>query len=195
VLPDGLVHREAFIGVAEEAELLAALAALPVAEARYRGYVARRRTASFGYGYDFTTNRLQPAPPLPAFLLPLRARAAEWLGLPETALVQGLVTQYRPGTPIGWHRDVPQFESVVGISLAGRCRLRFRPYPPPRDWPRHAFVLDLAPRSAYQLGRDIRWRWQHAIPEVSEERWSITFRLLSSRARAPSDHRDPHEAA
>ena len=180
-LPDGLVHEPAFLDEREEARLLATLRALPVSESRYRGYLAKRRTASFGYGYDFASNRMQPAPPLPAFLEPVRAKAAAWMGVAEARFVQGLVTEYRPGTPIGWHRDVPQFESVVGISLAGACRLRFRPYPPPQDWPRLAFALVLAPRSAYQLQRDIRWRWQHAIPDVPGERWSITFRTLSER--------------
>lgn len=189
-LPDGLVHEPAFLDENEEARLLATVRALPVTESRYRGYLAKRRTASFGYGYDFATNRMQPAPPLPEFLLPVRAKAAAWIGIPEARFVQGLVTEYRPSTPIGWHRDVPQFESVVGISLAGACRLRFRPYPPPKDWPRHAFTLALAPRSAYQLQRDIRWCWQHAIPEVPEERWSITFRTLSERGQRDAHHDD-----
>jgi alkylated DNA repair dioxygenase AlkB len=28
-----------------------------------------------------------------------------------------LIAEYRPGNPLGWHRDVPDFESIVGISL------------------------------------------------------------------------------
>jgi alkylated DNA repair dioxygenase AlkB len=184
VLPDGLVYEPEFLAPADEASLQDALRALPVAESRYRGYVAKRRTASFGCGYDFTANRLEPAPPLPAILEPVRARVAAWSGIPVARFVQGLVTEYRPGAPIGWHRDVPPFESVVGISLGGACRLRFRPYPPAKDWMRHAFTLDLAPRSAYRMQREIRWRWQHAIPEVREARWSITFRTLAPDAGA-----------
>jgi hypothetical protein len=46
--------------------------------------------------------------------------------LPE-AFAHALVTEYRPGTPIGWHRDAPHFAVVAGVSLAGSCVMRFRP--------------------------------------------------------------------
>ena len=182
--PEGLVYAPDFLDRSEEAALLAEIATLPVAEAKYRGFVARRRTLHFGYGYDFTSNRLQPAPPLPAVLLPLREKVAHWSGVAAEAFVQGLVTEYRPGTPIGWHRDVPQFGIVVGISLCSACRMRFRPYPPTRESSRRAaFTLDLEPRSAYLLSDSIRWGWQHSIPEVSSLRWSITFRTMRETAR------------
>jgi alkylated DNA repair dioxygenase AlkB len=176
--PAGLVYRDAFVDRDEEARLLAEVDKLPIAEARYRQYTARRRIASFGYGYDFTSNRLQPAPPIPAFLLPLRDRVAKLAGIPAESFVQGLVTEYRPGTPIGWHRDVPQFGIVAGISLLSACRMRFRPYPPSRNDARKGFTLALAPRSVYVLADSIRRDWQHCIPEVPAQRWSITFRTL-----------------
>jgi alkylated DNA repair dioxygenase AlkB len=181
--PEGLVYQPEFLARSEEAALIAEISTLPVAEAKYRGFVARRRTMHFGYGYDFTSNRLQPAPPLPAFLLPLREKVAHWSGVAAEAFVQGLVTEYRPGTPIGWHRDVPQFGVVVGISLCSACRIRFRPYPPARESPRRAFTLDLQPRSAYLLRDAIRWGWQHSIPDVPSLRWSITFRTMREPAR------------
>ncbi|HVE50283.1 MAG TPA: alpha-ketoglutarate-dependent dioxygenase AlkB [Casimicrobiaceae bacterium] len=181
VLPAGLAHVADFLGESEEATLLESLRALPVVEARYRGYLAKRRTVSFGHGYDFSSNRLHDAPPWPEFLKPLRKRAAAWAGIDCESFVHCLVTQYRPGTPIGWHRDVPQFEHVVGISLGSACRLRFRPYPPTKDWTRHTFTLALEPRSAYRMSGDIRWQWQHSIPDVRAERWSITFRTLSRK--------------
>jgi alkylated DNA repair dioxygenase AlkB len=183
-LPAGLDLKPDFLAADEEASLLAALRGLPIAESRYRGYVAKRRTASFGYGYDFTSNRLHDAPPMPGFLMALRERVADWTGIPAVDFVQGLVTEYRPGTPIGWHRDVPQFEHVVGISLASACRMRFRPYPPAKDWTRHVVMLALEPRSAYRLTGDIRWAWQHSIPDVPAQRWSVTFRTLSRKGLA-----------
>lgn len=181
--PEGLAYEPEYLDRDEEAELLARVADLPVSEARYRGFVARRRTLHFGYGYDFTSNRLEDAPSLPAFLLPLRAKAAALAALPAEDFVQGLVTEYRPGAPIGWHRDVPQFGVVVGVSLRNACRMRFRPYPPARDWTRHAFTLALEPRSAYVLKDAIRWGWQHSIPEVDAPRWSITFRTMRDNPR------------
>lgn len=176
-LPDGLVYQPEFIRPDEEGALLSHIRTLPVAEARYKEYVAKRRTASFGYGYDFVDNALQPAPPIPDFLLPLRGKVASWANVSEAAFVQGLVTEYRPGTPIGWHRDVPQFGIVVGVSLEGACTMRFRPYPPSRR--ERAFTLALGPRSAYLFRDAIRWRWQHSIPEVPALRYSITFRTLA----------------
>lgn len=176
-LPAGLVYQPEFIDRDEEAQLLACIGSLTLTEARYKDYVAKRRTASFGFGYDFADNTLDPAPPLPSFLLPLRSKAARFANVREERFVQGLVTEYRPGTPIGWHRDVPQFGIVVGVSLAAACTMRFRPYPPSRR--ERAFTLTLAPRSAYLFRDAIRWRWQHSIPEVRELRYSITFRTLA----------------
>src|SRR5438067_27084 len=111
-LPDGLQLREAFLGPAEEAALLAAIRELALAEARYRAFTAKRRILSFGAGYDFATNALLPAPPLPAFLHPLRDRVAAWAGIAATALGQCTVAEYTTGTQLGWHRDVPRFGTV-----------------------------------------------------------------------------------
>jgi len=175
--PDGFAYALDFLTAEEEVALLATIAALPLAEARYREYTAKRRTISYGSSYDFATNVLTPAPPIADFLLPLRARVAEWTGIPATDFVHGLVTEYRPGTQLGWHRDVPNFGAVVGISLAGVARMRFRPWPPRGAGPkRAAFHVDLQPRSAYVLQGEIRWRWQHAVSPAKALRYSITFR-------------------
>ena len=130
VLPNGLVYRAGFLDAGEEAALLAAIAALPLHEARYKGYRARRRVASYGSSYDFEANELQRGGPLPAAFEALRARLADWIGVAPEAFGNALIAEYRPGTPLGWHRDVPDFERVVGVSLASACRMRFRPYPP-----------------------------------------------------------------
>src|ERR1043165_9062099 len=81
-LPDGLQVRDGFLTSPEETSLLAAIPTLPLVEARYRAFTAKRRIVSFGAGYDFETNALLPAPPLPAFLHPLRDRVAAWTGIP-----------------------------------------------------------------------------------------------------------------
>jgi alkylated DNA repair dioxygenase AlkB len=101
--------------------------------------------------------------------------------VPEASFVHALITEYRPGTPIGWHSDAPHFERVVGISLAGAARMRFRPYAAKNDRSA-AIALELAPRSAYAMEGDVRWRWQHHIPPTRELRYSITFRTLRGDA-------------
>jgi len=39
---------------------------------------------------------------------------------------QVLVTEYSPGAGIGWHKDRPEFEQVVGVSLLSPCLFRLR---------------------------------------------------------------------
>ena len=180
-LPPGWDYRLDFIDADEERALLELIAALPLHEARYKGYTARRRVAHFGTSYDYDDNRLLPAAPLPAGLEPLRAKAAAWLGVPADALVSALVAEYRPGVALGWHRDVPDFESVVGISLAGSARMRFRRYPPVQPKKADVLSLELAPRSAYQLRAEARWGWQHSVAPTPALRYSITFRTPSPR--------------
>jgi alkylated DNA repair dioxygenase AlkB len=173
-LPSGLVHRENFLDAREEAALLDGIASIALREAQYREYTAHRRVASFGAGYDFDANELTPAPVIAPFLLPLREKIAAWSGTPAEEFGYALVSEYRPGTQLGWHRDVPHFEKVVGVSLGGHAVMRFRPFPPRKA--ARILTLALSPRSAYILQGDARWKWQHGIAPTHELRYSITFR-------------------
>jgi len=150
--------------------------ALPLQAAIYKQYTARRRVVSFGGSYDYDANKLLPAQPLIEELHPLRARVARWAGVEPEAIRHTLVAEYAPGTPLGWHRDVPEHEEVYGISLGSTATLRFRPYPPVA--PKRADVVKLraAPRSIYALRGPARWAWQHSVAPVDELRWSITMR-------------------
>lgn len=173
-MPEGLRYELDFITREEEAGLLDAIGRLALEEAKYKSFRARRRTASFGFDYDFDTYRLGPAPELPPFLSPLREKAAALIGVQAQAFAHALVTEYRPGTELGWHRDVGEFGVIVGVSLAGACRMRFRRYPPEKG--AKVFVLGLEPRSVYVMRDEIRWRWQHSVAPTRELRYSITFR-------------------
>lgn len=176
VLPPGLIYRREFLARDEEQSLLENIRALPLREAQYRQYTARRRTVNYGYSYDFQQLEAQPAPPIPEFLATVRARAAQFAGVSAQDFVQALIAEYTPGTPLGWHRDVPDFELIVGISLAGAARIRFRPYPWKPQRRKEVFALELEPRSAYILRDDARWGWQHSVPPTKELRYSITLR-------------------
>ena len=175
-LPPGLVVENGFLSPGEEDGLIALLHGLPFAAARYKGYTARRRVVSYGGSFDYDANRLLPAQPLLEALHPLRDRAARWAGLAPAALVHALVAEYTPGTPLGWHRDVPDFEDVIGISLGNPAELRFRPYPPVA--PRRADILrlQLEPRSIYLMRGAARWGWQHSVAPTKALRYSITLR-------------------
>jgi alkylated DNA repair dioxygenase AlkB len=172
---DGLVYEPEFLSPEEEQLLIAVIGSLPLQAARYKQYVARRRVASFGGSYDFDANRLMPAGQLDTRLEGLRDRVAHWLGVPSSDLVHALVAEYAPGTPLGWHRDVPDFNAIAGVSLGGHALLRFRPYPDePRG--RRVYQLEVAPRSIYKMEGAARWGWQHCVAPTKEMRWSVTFR-------------------
>jgi alkylated DNA repair dioxygenase AlkB len=147
----------------------------------YKGWQAKRRVVSFGGKYDYVANRLGEGPPIPAALDPLRERVGLWLGVAPDAFTQVLVAEYREGTPLGWHRDVPDFEDVVGVSLLSEAVMRFRPYPP--DAPKRADILKLTvePRSIYLLRGPARWEWQHSVAPTKMLRYSITFRTPRKR--------------
>jgi alkylated DNA repair dioxygenase AlkB len=173
--PHGWGYEESFLATQEETQLLAEITPLPFHEAPYREWTAKRRIVSYGGRYDFGRNELAPAPPIPDFLHALRERVAAWSALAPEQLTHATITEYRPGTQLGWHRDVPEFEEVAGVSLLGFARMRFRPYPPEKGQ-RSVFSLELAPRSVYLMSGAVRWRWQHAISPTTELRYSITFR-------------------
>lgn len=172
----GLRYQTDFLNPQDEALLLQFLRSLPLHPAKYKDYTARRQVVSFGGSYDFETNTLHPGLPLDERLVPLRDRVAAWLGVDGGQLVQVLVAEYAPGTPLGWHRDVPDFETIAGVSLGNEAVLRFRPYPPDAPAMRQAVQLPVAARSIYRLAGAARWAWQHCVPPVKAPRWSITFR-------------------
>jgi alkylated DNA repair dioxygenase AlkB len=174
----GFFYEPDFLQASEEAALLDEIRNLPLQQAAYKQYRARRRIKSYGARYDYSTNRLSAAEPIAPFLHPVRQRVADWARVPAEDFSQALIAEYAPGTPLGWHRDVPEFELVVGVSLAAPGTMRLRRYPPQAREP--SMALSLAPRSIYRLEGEARWQWQHRIVPTPELRYSITFRTLRS---------------
>jgi len=174
-MPEGFVYRDRVISTDEERHFTRHFALLPFAPFAFHGFQGRRRVVSFGWRYDYAWRQIRPSAELPAFLLPLRERAAEVAGLAAESLQQVLVTEYAAGAPIGWHRDKPEFQDVVAISFLAPCLLRFRRRL--RDgWERRP--LEVMPRSAYALRGAARSEWEHSIPPLSALRYSVTFRNL-----------------
>jgi alkylated DNA repair dioxygenase AlkB len=130
--------------------------------------------------YDGNDEDTFSSGPLPPFLVDLQWKIAAWLSIDPTAFVHALVSEYREGTPIGWHRDTPVYGIVVGLSLAGRGRMRFRPID--SRAPHNAMVLlELEPRSIYVMRDAIRWQWQHSMLPTKALRYSITFRTRAEQ--------------
>src|SRR3984893_9925541 len=176
-LPEGLEYRSGLVMPEEEAELIERVQALDFKPFESRGYFGNRRVVSFGWQYDFADRQVRRVQDLPDFLLPLRARAATFAGIDPTALEHALVTEYNPGAGIGWHRDRPVFDDVIGISLGAPCRFRLRPKQG-SGWQRAA--IELAQRSAYLLRGPVRRDWEHSIPPVEHLRYSVTFRSVKA---------------
>ncbi len=176
--PQGFRYAEDFLARDTEATLVAELEALPFANAQYKEWTANRRVVSYGGRYDFSAGELLAASPIPPFLLGLRAAAAAFGGVAPDTLTHALVAEYRAATQLGWHRDVPEFGLVIGVSLWGSARMRLRRYPHTSGARSPSLAVELAPRSVYVLCGEARWAWQHAISPTPGLRYSITFRSL-----------------
>lgn len=183
-VPDGFHYREDCITADEEAALADGIAGLEFSAFEMRGVVARRRVAFFGRSYDAGGSF---ASQMPEFLVPLRDKVANLANVDPEAFAMALINEYRPGAPIGWHRDAPQYDIVAGVSLLSSCRMKFRPYARPSAQPSRpgqrrtaTHELTLARRSAYLMTGESRNAYEHHIPAVNSLRYSITFRTLQS---------------
>jgi alkylated DNA repair dioxygenase AlkB len=173
--PEGFAYREEVISVGEERSLAERFALLPLTPFAFRGFVGRRRVVSFGWRYDYAGRMLRQSDQIPALLMPLRERAADFAGVRAQSLQQVLVTEYAPGAAIGWHRDKPMFEDVIALSFLAPCTLRLRRRQE-EGWERR--FIELGPRSAYLLQGPSRREWEHSIAPMGELRFSVTFRSV-----------------
>jgi alkylated DNA repair protein (DNA oxidative demethylase) len=176
----GLEYRDEFISADEHDRLVAKLSGTDLAPIRFHGWLGNRKTKTFGWRYDFDDSSFAPAEPIPEWLEPLRAKAAALAGITPEEFAHVLLARYDPGAGIGWHRDRPQFEQVVGISLEAPAVMRFRQRA--ETGFRRANV-HLEPRSAYLLSGEVRWDWEHRITPGDALRFSITFRSLSDKGQ------------
>jgi len=183
-LVPGLDYQQALLSAGEERELIDRIEGAELSPFRFQQWTGKRLTHSYGWSYDFETGRFSPAEPLPEWLLPFRAKAAAFAGLDPSEFVQALLIRYDPGAGIGWHKDRPVFEHVVGLSLGHDATMRFRR--------RSAKAFErvsapIAPRSIYHLSGEVRHDWEHSIAPIDQARWSVTFRSLSDKGRASAE--------
>ena len=187
-VPEGFIYNQNFISEAEEQELIRQIQTLQLTPFKYYQFTGKRRTASFGWDYEFGTSDITKAPDMPAFLFPVRARAGTLFNIDPNRLTQASIIEYSIGSPIGWHRDIPHFGVAVGISLGAPCRMRFRKANRRRSKNKNRdeiLSIELQPRSIYLMSGASREIWQHSIPPVKELRYSIVMRTLAEPARTP----------
>lgn len=172
----GLELREEVVSAAEESALLDRCRALDLAPFQFQGWEGKRLTRSFGWHYDFASGSIAPAAPIPDWLDQVRQSAAAAFAREPDRFEQALVIRYDPGAGIGWHRDRPQFDEVIGLSLGSPTVMSFRRRRADGRFDR--VKLPLEARSAYLLSGEVRSEWQHGITAHDSLRFSLTFRSL-----------------
>lgn len=175
----GLSMHGDIVSAEEEAALIGHIDDTGLSPFRFQQWTGKRLTRSYGWSYDFATGVFAPADPMPDWLDDVRRRAARFADLDPDQLVQALLIRYDPGAGIGWHKDRPVFEHVVGISLGHAAALRLRRR---SDRGFERAKADLAPRSIYHLSDEVRHQWEHSIAPMEQPRWSITFRSLADQS-------------
>jgi alkylated DNA repair dioxygenase AlkB len=171
--PAGLRYEAQFVSETTERELISRISELPLKPFQFGAFEGKRRVASFGFRYDYTLQRIQEAEPIPGWLASIARSVETFADLPAGSVRQILCTEYDVGVGIGWHRDKPHFDKIVGLSLGAPCKFRFR-RPAGDKWQR--FTLTAEPRSLYMMTGESRHIWEHSIPAVEQRRYSITFR-------------------
>jgi alkylated DNA repair dioxygenase AlkB len=178
----GLASLPDIVTQIEERSLIAAIDATDLTPFRFQGWTGKRLTSSFGWHYDFENGRVARADPIPDWLLPIRERMASFAALDPELLIQALLIRYDPAAGIGWHRDRPIYDHVLGLSLGAPAEMRFRRRRGERDFERVSLSLD--PRAAYHIAGEARHDWEHSIVDMDQPRWSVTFRSASEKGRS-----------
>ena len=174
-LPDGFRYIPDVLSIAEEKSLVERFEKLPLKPFEFHGYLANRRTYSFGHKYVFAGQEPRDDASIPDYLQPLMHIAGRISGQPAEAFEQAMVTEYAPGAGIGWHRDRPSYEDIVSVSFLAPCMLRLR-RKAGKGWERQS--VPVAPRSVYLLHGAVREEWQHSIAPIDVLRYSVTLRTF-----------------
>lgn len=188
-LPAGFLYYDDFLTEAEESKLLDEIAELELHNLSYHGYKANRKVRSFGYDYNFESNKLTKGAPIPLGFEFLIQKITDHIGIQKNEVAELLVTEYPVGSVINWHRDAPQFLLIAGISLLSDCIFRLRPYLKEQQTRSSIISFPVKRRSLYVMKDAARNDWQHSISPVKSLRYSITLRTL----RTPEKKEDPSD--
>jgi alkylated DNA repair dioxygenase AlkB len=182
-MPEGFRYQPELIDAHEEKILAAAIAAMSLKPYQFRGFYANRNVIAFGFRYNYDSRRLERTADLPPLIKNLRAKVASFSGKPAEAFQQVLITEYVPGTALGWHRDRLQYGEIAGVSLLSAAKFRVRRHEGSR-WMRASRIIE--PRSVYIMADEVRLAWEHSIPAADVPRYSLTFRTLADSFIAPN---------
>lgn len=170
---NGFSYHPNFLTPDEQTALLAEFGTLVFRQDTFRGVLMRRTIVCYGNDYQAQAHSAtKPAPPIPAYLAPIRDRAAAIANVDRASLTQAIIWRYPAKVGIGWHVDNPAYGPVIcGLSLGARAVMKLK-----REDQRHRF--ELAPGSLYVLRDEARYEWMHTVDGNRDERYSITFRSM-----------------
>lgn len=177
-LPAGFRYFPDFISKEEEEKLHWEILNISLNPLVFHGSEAKRKVASFGCNWSFTSKTLTRGSEIPETFHPLIQRISNELTTDVDKFCELLITEYPVGAVINWHRDAPPFDLIAGISLLSDCMMRFRPYDKEKQNRKSTLSVPLAPRSLYLISGEARTDWEHSIPAVKQVRYSITVRTL-----------------
>ena len=115
-----------FLTPVEENDLLSFILQLNFGTLQMHGVSAKRRIKQFGWHYAFESYELTPADPIPANFAGIADRAAGLAGIQAFEWAEALVTEYPPGSGIGWHRDRRHLVLLPESRCRGRAACGFR---------------------------------------------------------------------
>jgi alkylated DNA repair dioxygenase AlkB len=176
--PDGFHYFPDFLSESEEENLYREVLKVELHDFNFQGFIAKRKTASYGFDYSFDKRKLSEGKEIPPAFHSVIEKAAHWLSLPAQAFAELLVTEYPVGSVINWHRDAPPFDVIAGISLLSDCIFRLRPYNKEKQNRKSIISFPVKRRSLYIMQGASRSEWEHSIRPVKEVRYSITLRTL-----------------
>lgn len=176
--PPGFSYFPGFISEVEEQQLLQHITMVELHNFSFKGFVANRRIASFGYDYNFESGSLSKSSEIPEFFKPLINRVAKHLSIAATDFAELLVIEYPVGAVMNWHRDAPPFGIIAGISLLTDCTFKLRPQEKTKQTRSATISFPIHRRSLYVMEGEARTDWQHSVAPAKKVRYSITLRTL-----------------
>jgi alkylated DNA repair dioxygenase AlkB len=185
VYPAGFSYQPDFLTYDEEKRFLEAIRKVELHTLIFQGFEAKRKTASFGYDYNFDRRSISRGKPIPPELNPLIEKVADHLLMRPTEFEELLITEYPVGSVINWHRDAPPFDTIVGISLNADCIFRLRPFEKAKRSRSSVISFPVVRRSLYIMREESRTLWEHSIAPVRDLRYSITLRTLKQKTGTP----------
>ncbi len=106
-LPNGFRDAPDVVPADIQQALFEEMPGLPFKAFDFHGFEGKRRTVSYGWKYDFDTQRVRKGDDIPQFLLPVRALAGRLAGIDPDRLEQALMTEYGPALRSAGTRTSP----------------------------------------------------------------------------------------